>query len=107
MNATSTNQDPNASPLPPLVLEEVLLGISNGTRWRILKELSRGGRQVIEICELLSMKSTNVSKHMRVLRLTGLVKVSRAGVYFVPPEYLVQAGVIDYGHCLLRLDAGA
>jgi hypothetical protein len=42
------------------------------------------------------------------LRDAGLVAQGRGQLYQIPKQYLPNPGqpVVDYGHCLLRLDAG-
>jgi biotin operon repressor len=60
---------------------------------------------VKEIAERLKCSAALVSKHMAVLKEAGLVEVGRAGMYQIPPHFVVspQERHVDYGHCLIRL----
>jgi hypothetical protein len=46
-------------------------------------------------------------KHLVVLRRAGLVAQGRGRLYQMQKQYLPTPGqpVVDFGHCLLRLDA--
>jgi DNA-binding transcriptional ArsR family regulator len=61
---------------------------------------------VIEIAERIGRNPDITSRHLAVLRKTGLVVTNRAGLYSIPKQYLPTPGqrVVDFGHCLLRLD---
>jgi hypothetical protein len=47
------------------------------------------------------------SKHLAVLRKAGAVVQGRGRLYQIPPPHLPAPGerIVDFGHCLLRLDA--
>jgi hypothetical protein len=47
------------------------------------------------------------SKHLAVLRKAGAVVQGRGRLYQISPQHLIAPGerVVDFGHCLLRLDA--
>lgn len=92
---------------PPLVLVQVLSAISSPTRWAILRELASGrSYAVIELAELLGQSSTSISKHMIVLRESGIAEVGRNRLYSIPDAFLAdkEERVLDLGWCLLRLN---
>lgn len=93
---------------PIIPLESVVSGLSDVNRWRILGELSLGQPlMVVEIAEKIGRSPDSTSKHLAVLRKTGLVVQNRAQLYSIPKRYLPEPAkrLVDYGHCLLRLDA--
>jgi hypothetical protein len=46
-------------------------------------------------------------KHLAALQRAGLAVQERGRLYSIPKQYLPVPGqaVVDFGHCLLRLDA--
>ena len=55
-------------------LDRTFSALSDGTRRRILEELSRGERSVTELAEPFDMSLPAVSKHLRVLERAGLLQ---------------------------------
>ena len=109
MNTTPVVSKAVAWPSAP-VLAPLLVGIGDPVRWRILAELSAGQPlMVVEIAERIGRKASLVSKHIGVLRRAGLVFAGRSRLYQIPKQYLPAPGqrVVDYGHCLPRMDAAA
>lgn len=93
-------------PLPSLDLLASALG--HPARWKILKELSLGEpRMVVELAKIAGCSPDMTSKHLAKLRKAGAVVQGRGRLYQIPPQHLTAPGerVVDYGHCLLRLDA--
>ena len=93
-------------PLPSLDLLASALG--HPARWKILKELSHGEpRMVRELAKVIGCSPDMTSKHLAVLRQAGAVVQGRGRLYQIPPQHLTAPGekVVDFGHCLLRLDA--
>ena len=47
------------------------------------------------------------SKHLAGLRKAGAVVQGRGRLYQIPPQHLPAPGkkIVDFGHCLLRLEA--
>jgi DNA-binding transcriptional ArsR family regulator len=85
---------------------KVIFAISTPLRWNILGELSAGEPlMVVEIAERLKCSPSLVSKHIAVLRKTGMVTSNRAGQYRIPPAFVMSTAErhVDFGHCLLRL----
>ncbi|HTX22429.1 MAG TPA: hypothetical protein VMD27_11330 [Candidatus Aquilonibacter sp.] len=95
-----------AKPLPDL--QQTLRAISQMSRWKMLKELTCGeARLIAELAAVGGCSYENGIKHLQVLHRAGLVERGRGGVYQLVRQYLPTPGVavVDYGHCLLRLDA--
>jgi DNA-binding transcriptional ArsR family regulator len=95
---------------PLLPLEPLLFAIGDPTRWGILTELSAGEPlMVIELAQRLRRSDSLISKHLAVLRKAGAVISGRGRLYQIPAQFLPEPGkrIVDYGHCLLRLDPQA
>jgi DNA-binding transcriptional ArsR family regulator len=74
-------------------------------RWAILGVLSHDQPRIVnEIAKIIGQSPGLVSKHLALLRGTGLVVVNRR-LYQVPAAFIADAGKrhLDFGHCLLRL----
>ena len=96
----------SVQPLPDRALLAAALG--NHDRWLILKELAKGEpRMTIELARLIGSSPDATAKQMFMLRRAGLVEQLYGKLYTIPKKYLPQPGqpVVDFGHCLLRLDA--
>jgi DNA-binding transcriptional ArsR family regulator len=98
-----------ADPARPLPDHELLLtAISHSGRWRMLRALCAGeAMSVTELAEAIGCSVDMSSKHLKVLKATGLVLQKRNRLYAITPEYQPVPGepLLDYGHCILRLDA--
>ena len=95
-----------AAPLPGLKL--LATALSHVTRWKMLKELSAGeARSIDEMAQAAGCTYANAARHLVVLRRAGLVVQGRGRLYQIPSQHLPapSQAVVDYGHCLLRLDA--
>jgi DNA-binding transcriptional ArsR family regulator len=107
MSSTSETAKPaTVTPLPDL--ERLAGALGNPTRWRMLKELSLGEpRTVGELATVAGCNYDNAGRHLAVLRKAGLAVQGRGRLYQIPKQYLPALGerVVDFGHCLLRLDA--
>lgn len=88
-----------------------LRALSEDTRVRIVALLLDGARDVTEIAESLRLSQYNASKHLKILRETGLLHVQQAGrrrLYSVAPgvrRETLRARVIDLGCCTFTFDA--
>ena len=107
MNSTSeTPKIAIGTPLPDLKL---MAGVSSHTtRWKMLKELTCGeARTIDEMAKVGGCSYESASKHLARMRQAGLVVQGRGRLYQIPKQYLPTPGqpVVDFGHCLLRLDA--
>jgi len=104
--ALETPQTANPIARPPI--DRVVAGLRHRNRWKMLKELSCGEpRTIAELAKVAGCGYDNASQHLRQLLLSGLIVRGRGHVYEIPKQYLPLPGqpVVDYGHCLLRLDA--
>lgn len=107
MNTTPETQKlTTPAPLPDLEL--LVTAIGHTRRWKMLKELSGGeARTIDEMARVAGCSYDNGAKHLAVLRRAGLVVQGRGRLYSMVRHYLPTPGqpVVDFGHCLLRLDA--
>jgi biotin operon repressor len=93
-------------PLPDRALLAAALAYHD--RWIILKDLSKGEpRMTLELAQLIGKSADATAKQMFMLRRAGLAVQSHGRLYSIPKQYLPQPGqpIVDFGHCLLRLDA--
>lgn len=70
---------------------ELFHGLADPTRWQIVQRLSAGGLAVGELAAGFPMSRPAISKHLRVLRLAGLVverKEGRRRIYELVAEPL-------------------
>ena len=107
----SETSETSKSTLPRSLPDCNLLAKALGSpvRWKMLKELSGGEpRMVMELAKIIGCSRDAASKQLAVLRRAGAVVQGRGRLYSIPKQYLPQPGqpVVDFGHCLLRLDAG-
>jgi DNA-binding transcriptional ArsR family regulator len=80
--------------------------IGDPLRWEILRQLASGEpRMVVEIAGALRKQPTLISKHLVWLREAGAVEKGRAQLYTIPRRFLPSPGdgVVDFGHCVLRM----
>ena len=107
MNSTSEAQKTAiGTPLPDLEL--LVTALSHTTRWKMLKELSCGeARTIDEMAKVVGCSYDNASKHLARLLRAGVIVRGRGRLYQMAKQYLPTPGqpVVDFGHCLLRLDA--
>jgi hypothetical protein len=104
---TGTSKNAAIKPLPELKL--ALRAIAQVSRWKMLKELTCGEpRTIAELAAVGGCSYESGVKHLQVLHRAGLVERGRGGVYQLFRHHLPVPGqpVVDFGHCLLRLDAG-
>jgi hypothetical protein len=104
---TGTQKNAAARPLPDL--KQTLRAISQLSRRKMLKELTCGEpRLIAELAAVGGCSYESGIKHLQVLHHAGLIERGRGGVYQLVRQYLPAPGqpMVDFGHCLLRLDAG-
>ena len=79
--------------------KQMMKSLSDDTRIRIINLLQEEELSVTEICDILDVQQSNLSKHLSRLRLTGLVNDSREGfnVYYslVKPKEKVHKELIN------------
>ena len=107
MNQTaSLLKNPLVEPLPDL--KRLANALSHPARWKMLKELTAGEpRAIAELAGAGECSYESARKHLAVLCRAGIVVQGRGRLYQIPKQYLPTPGepVVDFGHCLLRLDA--
>jgi DNA-binding transcriptional ArsR family regulator len=100
----------NGPPLPSasIPLAEILGAICNPVRWALLRELASGEQlMVTELAERVGQSLDTASKNMAILRKAGIVIQGRNRLYQIAPQFLTDktGRVVDFGYCLLRLNA--
>jgi DNA-binding transcriptional ArsR family regulator len=88
-----------------------LKALSDETRLRILRAVSGKPLDVSDLAERLQVSPYNVSKHLRVMRESGLLQVERDGkrrVYSLTPgvkgQLASNKNCLDLGCCTFRFD---
>ena len=97
-----------ADPARPLPDHELLLtAISHSGRWRMLRALCAGeAMSVTELAEVIGCSVDMSSKHLKVLKAAGMVLQKRNRLYAsTRAPARAREPLLDYGHCILRLDA--
>jgi hypothetical protein len=97
---------PLVQPLPDREQLATILGHTG--RWEMLKELTSGEpRTIAELAAVSGCSYESTLKHLAVMRAAGVVVQGRGRLYNIPKQYLPSPGepLVDFGHCLLRLDA--
>ena len=96
----------SVQPLPDLGLLSNVLG--HAPRWKILRELGSGEpRTIAQLAEVVGCSYENALKHLTVMRAAGVIEQKFGRLYNIPKQYLPSPGdpLVDFGHCLLGLDA--
>ncbi len=82
--------------------------LSNPSRWKMLRALCAGeAMSVTELSEVVGCSVDMSSKHLKMLKAGGLVIQKRTRLYALAPFCQPVPGepLLDYGYCVLRLDA--
>jgi biotin operon repressor len=106
MNSTLETSNPALS-APSPDLAQLARALGSLPRWKMLKELSCGeARSVSELAAVAGCSYQSAVKHLAVLREAGLAVHGRGKLYQLHKHHLPVPGqpVVDFGHCLLRLD---
>jgi hypothetical protein len=94
---------------PPLPnLERLAHALSHVTRWKMLRELSLGEPcGIVELARATGCSYDSAIKHCGVLLKAGLVARGRGKVFQIQKHHLISSSerTVDFGHCLLRLEA--
>ena len=91
-----------------LNFDRMVVALGHKRRWKILKELSGGEpRTISELAAVAGCSYDNAAQHLKLMRDAGLIVSGRGHLYQIPKQFLPTPGeaVVDYGHCLLRLEA--
>ncbi|MCI0702928.1 MAG: metalloregulator ArsR/SmtB family transcription factor [Planctomycetia bacterium] len=104
---------PKKDPLQPQRCAELLSALAAPERLKIVRFLADGAHNVTEIVEMLAIKAVNVSHHLSVLKMAGLIAGKKKGRfvwYSLRPgvlEEAVEAGVpaeaLNLGCCRIEL----
>lgn len=95
---------------PTLPLETLLKCISGTTRWDILRELADGSSLMVsELAKRTGWGADVISKQLAILRQAGIVINPRGRLFEIAPQFLTDKTerILDFGYCLLRMNAGA
>jgi predicted transcriptional regulator len=104
--AAETQKTALIQPLPDH--QRLIDALSHSTRWKMLKELTAGNPRTIgELAAVGGCKYDSARKHLLVLKAAGLAVQAHGQLYSIPKHYLPTPGkpIVDFGHCVLRLDA--
>jgi DNA-binding transcriptional ArsR family regulator len=89
---------------------EILSGLAEPNRIRIVEFLRTGSKNVTQLATLLGVEIVNVSHHLKVLREAGLVqneKLGRVVNYSLHPKVFNNAGseatLLDIGWCRIEI----
>ena len=89
----------------------MLKALADETRWGIVRELLSGAATVSDLALRLKATQYNVSKHLRILRQSGIVQTERNGKHVhcqIVPAFEKQAGSdkkhLDLGCCVFQFD---
>jgi hypothetical protein len=75
----------------------------------MLRELASGEpRTILQLAEAAGCSYESAIKHLAVMLTAGVIEQKFGRLYNIPKQYLPSPGepLVDFGHCLLRLDAG-
>jgi DNA-binding transcriptional ArsR family regulator len=88
-----------------------LKALSEDTRLRILRLHFKHELSVNEISERLKVSQYNVSKHLRIMREAGLLKIEKRGKHRIhsvadglKSHVAANNNILDLGCCTFRLD---
>lgn len=79
-------------PLEPKRCAELLSALAAPERLKIIRFLADGAHNVTEIAEMLNTPAVNVSHHLNVLRVSGLIRGSKKGRFV---WYSLKSGVLE------------
>lgn len=92
------------------VCADKLQAIAEPNRIRIIECLRTGSKNVTELAKLLQVEIVNVSHHLGVLRVAGLVQDVKDGrfvVYSLHPDHFnnesTKATFLDLGWCRIEI----
>ncbi len=107
------NQPPTqqAAAIPPLLNRNTFLtAMSSPQRWAILTAMCDGDSYCTsDLMPVTGTDCSTTSRHLGVLADAGLIERKGLRLYRIPRRFIPVPGqkILDYGHCLLRLDASA
>lgn len=101
-------ETPQNTPAVRVPLASLARVFATPERLRIFRELSQGESLMVkEIAARIRQKTSMTSKHLRILRESGILLRGRSNLYSVNPIYLVPGhpGHVDLGTYLFRIEA--
>ena len=104
MNTPAATPMPSAAPMTNL--NTLILALRHRARWKILKALSAGEPlMAAELAKCIGQSTDMTHKHLAALRRAGVVR-TRGRLHSIVQAYQPVPGqpIVDFGHCLLRLD---
>ena len=87
--------------------DAVMSAIANPMRRAILAHLCDGEPMgATDIAGLVKSDPSNIARHFLVMRRAGIIVIGRGKLHRIPPQFMPVPGarIVDFGHCLLRLD---
>ena len=93
---------------PPISLSGISRVLGDPRRWAMIRELGKGEPLPVSlIARRLGINNDVASKHMAVIRQAGVAKAGLGRLYSLTPAFRPAPGAthIDFGHCLVRLEA--
>jgi DNA-binding IclR family transcriptional regulator len=69
-----------------------------------MRELAKEALPVSELGRRTGRTATAMSKHMALMTELGVAQVGFGRLYSLTPAFRPVAGIIDFGHCVVRLD---
>lgn len=102
--------EPSPTPVPLLPLATQCLLLGDPTRIAVLRELCKGEPlPVSELAKRLNRQPTAISKHLTMLRTTGVAVQGFGRLYRIAPALQPAPGspVLDLGDLTLRLSPPA
>jgi DNA-binding transcriptional ArsR family regulator len=103
--------DPAPSPRPPVIsIDKLSRALGVPARWIILRELGRGqALPVVELAKRAGISAPVATRTLMVMRQLGVVEQIYGRLYQLPASFRADpaTGLLDLGHCLLRLNPPA
>jgi DNA-binding transcriptional ArsR family regulator len=88
-----------------------LKALADKTRWRIVQELLSTPVTLSELAERLEVSQYNISKHVRILRESGIVETAKRGKHVhcqIVPAFrhrvVKNKNQLDLGCCVFRFE---
>ena len=93
--------------VPAIDRDALAAVLGSPTRWVILAQLCDGeGYGAGDVAAVAGITASAASKHMALLVRAGICSQGRGRLYKIRREFLAVPGrrVLDFGHCVVRLD---
>ena len=93
--------------MPALSCDLVSAALANPIRWAILKALCDEPMGSSGLMEVVGGTTSTIAKHMNKLMAAGMCVRGKGQFYKIAPPFQPAPGaprVLDFGHCIIRLD---